>query len=344
MLPSWIAAQLPPGRRDASHDRDRWRAHARHASGARPTGRPSCSCTATRRGAFCGARSSRRSARGRAATSCARRARSRRARAVEQAAGRARTRSTHHAAWLGDALDQIAPGRRSCSSRRTGAGRSACAAMPARRGAAARASCSATPPSARRRAKFKPTLFHRLSQLPVVERRAVPRARVSARRAAPVAGRPPQIRGEVARAYRWPLRARAPIAPRRSRSRGWCRTRTRTRRSPSSRDARRCSCRRACRSRWCGARAIRSSAAVVHAPRAAAARRARDAHAGRSLPAGRGAGRARRRDRATSSRARRGHEPQQDRGSRSPPRTTGCASIRSCRSTSRGCRGARRAR
>ena len=139
----------------------------------------------------------------------------------------------NHARWLGALLDTLRRTRsRSSSSGRTGAAPSACARSPIARRASP-ASCSPTPSSARRARASARRRSTASRACPLVADARLPPRRLSAERARPSRRAIARsIRGEVARAYRWPLRHVA-------RSRGaagagahGARLATRTRRSP----------------------------------------------------------------------------------------------------------------
>ncbi|MEP6863850.1 MAG: alpha/beta fold hydrolase [Deltaproteobacteria bacterium] len=113
----------------------------------------------------------------------------------------------HHAAWIGDAIDQLAPGPLVLVAQDWGGAIGMLAMadrLPRLRGIVF-GNTAVSPP----RAGFKPTLFHRLARLPVAstllfEWLGFPLGALHLSQ-----GDRSSIRGEVARAYRWPLRRRA---------------------------------------------------------------------------------------------------------------------------------------
>ena len=233
---------------------------------------------------------------------------------------------------------------RSCSSRRIGAARSACArwrigrrALARHRARQHRGRRRRAPASSRRCSigsrgcRSRATLLFAWLGFPlgVLHLSQGDRSRSAARSRARIAGRCASVR----------------IARRRSRSLAWCRfARSTIRRSRRSRVPSRCFAQATVPVAlvW-GTKDPMLGRVVEHMERLRP-----DAQvtrtAGRALPAGRSAGRARDGDRrcggardvgvSTTKTHVRGHRPT----------TRGCASIRSCRGTSTGCRGARRAR
>jgi haloalkane dehalogenase len=113
----------------------------------------------------------------------------------------------HHAAWLGDVLDELAPGPLVLVAQDWGGpiGLLAMSDRIARLRGIVLGNTAVSPPAP----GFKPTLFHRLSQLPVAsnvlfEWLGFPLGVLHTSQ-----GDRSTMRGEVARAYRWPLRRRA---------------------------------------------------------------------------------------------------------------------------------------
>lgn len=120
----------------------------------------------------------------------------------------------NHAAWIGDALDQLAPGPLVLVAQDWGGaiGMLAMADRSARLRGIVFGNTAVSPP----RPGFKATLFHRLAKLPIAstvlfEWLGFPLGALHLSQ-----GDRSSIRGEVARAYRWPLRRRkdraAPLA------------------------------------------------------------------------------------------------------------------------------------
>jgi haloalkane dehalogenase len=110
----------------------------------------------------------------------------------------------HHAAWLGDAIDQLAPGPLVLVAQDWGGPiglRAMAERVPRLRGLVL-GNTAVGPPAA----TFRPTLFHRLAHAPVIS------DLVFRGLGFPIGvlhlsqGDRASIRGEVARAYRWPLR------------------------------------------------------------------------------------------------------------------------------------------
>lgn len=118
----------------------------------------------------------------------------------------------HHAAWLGEMIDQLLPAPFVLAAQDWGGPISLCA-MASRLGrlrALVLGNTAVTPPGA----TFKPTLFHRLSQLPIASDLLFRRLGFPLGVLHLSQGDRSTIRGEVARAYRWPLRqARDRAAP-----------------------------------------------------------------------------------------------------------------------------------
>jgi haloalkane dehalogenase len=113
----------------------------------------------------------------------------------------------NHAAWLGAVLDAIVPGPLVLAAQDWGGpiGLGAMASrMPRLRGIVL-GNTVVGPPAP----TFRPTLFHRLSQLPVVSDVLFRRLGFPLGLLHLSQGDRSSIRGEVARAYRWPLRRRA---------------------------------------------------------------------------------------------------------------------------------------
>lgn len=113
----------------------------------------------------------------------------------------------HHAAWLGAAIDQLIPGPLVVCAQDWG-GPIALHAMwrrrPQLRGIVL-GNTAISPPGS----QFKPTLFHRLSQLPLASDVLFRRLGFPLGLLHLSQGDRGSIRGEVAKAYRWPLRRRA---------------------------------------------------------------------------------------------------------------------------------------
>lgn len=110
----------------------------------------------------------------------------------------------HHAAWLGAMLDAIAPGPLVLAAQDWGGpiGLCAMAARVARLRGIVLGNTAVGPPAP----GFKPTLFHRLSQLPVASDVLFRRLGFPLGVLHLSQGDRSSIRGAVARAYRWPLR------------------------------------------------------------------------------------------------------------------------------------------
>ncbi|MDB4962273.1 MAG: haloalkane dehalogenase [Myxococcales bacterium] len=113
----------------------------------------------------------------------------------------------NHARWLGDVLDRIAPGPIVIAAQDWG-GPISLVAMASRtdrlRGIVL-GNTGVSPPAP----TFKPTLFHRLSQLPVASTVLFRWLGFPLGVLHTSQGDRSTIRGEVAKAYRWPLRRRA---------------------------------------------------------------------------------------------------------------------------------------
>jgi cis-3-alkyl-4-acyloxetan-2-one decarboxylase len=120
----------------------------------------------------------------------------------------------HHAAWLGELIDRIAPGPLVLVAQDWG-GPIGLYAMDARRDrlrGLVLGNTAVSPPAA----TFKPSLFHRLARLPLVSDTLFKRLGFPLGMLHLSQGDRSSIRGEVARAYRWPLAKRcdreAPLA------------------------------------------------------------------------------------------------------------------------------------
>ncbi|HEX5061993.1 MAG TPA: alpha/beta fold hydrolase [Kofleriaceae bacterium] len=121
-------------------------------------------------------------------------------------AGQAHTLE-HHAAWLGAVIDQVARGPLVLAAQDWG-GPIGLLAMHSRRDrlrGIVLGNTAVSPPAP----KFKPTLFHRLAQLPVASEVLFKRLGFPLGVLHLSQGDRSSIRGEVARAYRWPLAKRA---------------------------------------------------------------------------------------------------------------------------------------
>lgn len=110
----------------------------------------------------------------------------------------------HHGEWLGAAIDQLAPGPLVLVGQDWGGpiGLRAMLARRARLRGMVFGNTAVGPPSK----TFKPTLFHRLSQLPVVSDLLFRRLGFPLGLLHLSQGDRSSIRGKVAKAYRWPLR------------------------------------------------------------------------------------------------------------------------------------------
>ena len=113
----------------------------------------------------------------------------------------------NHAAWLGTVIDQIAPGPLVLVAQDWGGpiGLGAMATRRERLRGIVLGNTAISPPAP----KFKATLFHRLAQMPVVSDVLFKRLGFPLRSLHLSQGDKASIRGEVARAYRWPLAKRA---------------------------------------------------------------------------------------------------------------------------------------
>ena len=113
----------------------------------------------------------------------------------------------HHAAWLGDMLDQLVPGPLVLCAQDWGGPISLLAMTDrlARLRGLVIGNTAVSPPQK----GFKPTLFHRLSQMPVASDVLFKWLGFPLGVLHTSQGDKSSIRGEVARAYRWPLRRRA---------------------------------------------------------------------------------------------------------------------------------------
>lgn len=120
----------------------------------------------------------------------------------------------NHARWMGAALDQVAPGPLVLAAQDWGApiAMHALASRRDRLRGLVIGNTGLSPP----RPGFKPTLFHRLSQLPVVSDVLFRRIGFPLGVLHLSQGDRSTIRGDIARAYRWPLARRqdreAPLA------------------------------------------------------------------------------------------------------------------------------------
>jgi haloalkane dehalogenase len=114
----------------------------------------------------------------------------------------------HHGAWLGAALDQVAPAQPFVLVAQDWGGPiglHACLERAARLRGIVFGNTAISPPAA----KFRPTLFHRLSQLPLASDVLFRELGFPLGLLHLSQGDRGSIRGDVARAYRWPLRTRA---------------------------------------------------------------------------------------------------------------------------------------
>ena len=110
-----------------------------------------------------------------------------------------------HGAWLGAVLDQLAPGQPMvlCAQDWGGAiGLDTFLARAAQLRGVVLGNTAVSPPAP----DFKPTLFHRLSQVPLASDLLFRGLGFPLGLLHTSQGDPSSIRGEVARAYRWPLR------------------------------------------------------------------------------------------------------------------------------------------
>jgi pimeloyl-ACP methyl ester carboxylesterase len=113
----------------------------------------------------------------------------------------------HHSAWLGDAIDQLIKGPLVLGAQDWG-GPISMHAMWRRRDqlrGIVLGNTAVSPPAP----DMKPTLFHRLSQLPILSDVLFRRLGFPLGVLHTSQGDKSSIRGEVAKAYRWPLRHRA---------------------------------------------------------------------------------------------------------------------------------------
>lgn len=116
----------------------------------------------------------------------------------------AKHRIEHHAAWLGATIDRLVPGPYVLAAQDWGGpiGLVASAARLNRVQGIVLGNTGVSPPST----TFKPTLFHRLSQLPIASDLLFRRLGFPLGVLHLSQGDRSSIRGEIARAYRWPLR------------------------------------------------------------------------------------------------------------------------------------------
>ncbi len=110
----------------------------------------------------------------------------------------------HHAAWLGAAIDELAPGPLVLVAQDWGGpiGLRAMRDRSSRLRGLVLGNTAVSPPAPH----FKPTLFHRLSQMPVVSDVLFRVLGFPLGLLHTSQGDKSSIRGEVARSYRWPLR------------------------------------------------------------------------------------------------------------------------------------------
>ncbi len=110
----------------------------------------------------------------------------------------------HHSSWLGAMLDQLVPGPLVLAAQDWGGPISlhAMASRMSRLRGIVLGNTAVGPPAA----SFKPTLFHRLSQLPIASDLLFRRLGFPLGVLHLSQGDRSTIRGDVARAYRWPLR------------------------------------------------------------------------------------------------------------------------------------------
>jgi haloalkane dehalogenase len=113
----------------------------------------------------------------------------------------------HHAEWLGSVIDRVAPGPLVLVAQDWGGpiGLYAMKSRRARLRGIVLGNTAVSPPAP----KFKATLFHRLAQMPVVSDMLFKRLGFPLGVLHLSQGDRSSIRGEVARAYRWPLAERA---------------------------------------------------------------------------------------------------------------------------------------
>jgi cis-3-alkyl-4-acyloxetan-2-one decarboxylase len=121
--------------------------------------------------------------------------------------GRAAHTLVNHSRWLGAALDEVAPGPLVLVAQDWGGPISlhAMASRMPRLAGIVLGNTAVGPPHA----KFKPTVFHRLSQLPVASDLLFRYLGFPLQTLHLTQGDRSSIRGDVAAAYRWPLRDRA---------------------------------------------------------------------------------------------------------------------------------------
>jgi haloalkane dehalogenase len=118
----------------------------------------------------------------------------------------------HHGAWLGAVIDQLIDRPLVLVAQDWGGavGLRALVDRPSRLAGMVLANTAVGPPAK----TFKPTLFHRLSQLPIVSDALFRGLGFPLGMLHRTQGDPSSIRGDVARAYRWPLRTiRSRTAP-----------------------------------------------------------------------------------------------------------------------------------
>jgi haloalkane dehalogenase len=118
----------------------------------------------------------------------------------------------NHAAWLGEVLDQIVPGPLVLVAQDWGGSIGLCAMVDraARLRGIVLGNTAVGPPAK----TFKPTLFHRLSQMPVISDALFRGLGFPLGVLHYSQGDRGSIRGDVARAYRWPLRTiKSRVAP-----------------------------------------------------------------------------------------------------------------------------------
>ena len=113
----------------------------------------------------------------------------------------------HHGQWLGTLLDDIVPGPLVLVAQDWGGpiGLLAMASRLSRLRGIVLGNTAISPPHD----KFKPTLFHRLAQMPIASERLFMRLGFPLRQLHLSQGDRSSIRGDVAKAYRWPLASRA---------------------------------------------------------------------------------------------------------------------------------------
>ena len=113
----------------------------------------------------------------------------------------------HHGPWLGTLLDDIVPGPLGLVAQDWGGpiGLLAMASRLSRLRGIVFGNTAISPPHD----KFKPTLFHRLAQMPIASDLLFMRLGFPLRQLHLSQGDRSSIRGDVAKAYRWPLASRA---------------------------------------------------------------------------------------------------------------------------------------